>query len=114
MEFEIFIPLLVVVVPYLGALYRTAWLLPGERRRLGDARPIPDLFDPLTSYRWLPILFSEDTREFRPETRHAFALARIALALIPVAFLISVVLASNFATGEKLNEARQHSIRASG
>lgn len=110
MEDWVIVPPFVVAVPYLGALYRAAWLLPGERTRLGDARPVPNLLGPMNSYRWLGILFSEDTRAFRPQTRQAFTLARIALALFPVALFVSVTLAQISVSGEKSDQSTEHSI----
>ena len=90
-----FVPFAVAILIYWGATYWATRMLPNERRRLGDPRPVPDLLDPLTSHRWLPILLGEKTREFRPQARRAFTVARIALLLTPVAFFASIVLAAN-------------------
>lgn len=86
-----FIPSTGLILTYWGAAYRAARLLPNERQRLGDTRPVPELFDLLT-HRWLPILLSEKTSEFRPQARRAFTIARIALLLTPVAFFAGFVL----------------------
>ncbi len=41
-------PFVTAFLTYVGASYWASWLLPGERRRLGDTRPVPDLLNPLT------------------------------------------------------------------
>ena len=89
-------PFLTAFLTYVGASYWASRLLPGERRRLGDTRPVPDFLNPLTSHRWLPILLLEKTRGFRPLARRAFSISRIALFLTPVAFFVTMVLAANF------------------
>ena len=88
-------PFLTAFLTYVGASYWASRLLPGERRRLGDTRPVPDFLNPLTSHRWLPILLFEKTRGFRPLARRAFSTSRIALFLTPVAFFVTMVLAAN-------------------
>lgn len=89
--FPLFIgPLLV----YWGA---GAWLsrrLALERRRAGDPRPVPEMFDFQTSHRWGGILLGEDTRTYRPSVRRAFLIARIALGATLVGFFASMVVAS--------------------
>jgi hypothetical protein len=80
-----------------------AWLsgrLARDRRRVGDPRPVPALFDPMTSHRWGGILLTEKTGQYRRSVRRAFFIARIACVLIPVGFLITVTLMGRFSTGD--------------
>ncbi len=105
------VPFALAFLTYAGATYWASRLLARERRRLGDARPVPDLLDPLTSHRWLPILLWEETRAFRPPARRAFMVARIALLLTPVAFFLGMILATNFpSTSDGGNAGDQSSI----
>lgn len=96
----VFLPVVLAFLTYAGATYWASRLLPGERRRLGDTRPVPDLLDPLTSHRWMPILLGERTGGFRPPARRAFTVARVALFLTPVAFFASMALAANYPAAE--------------
>lgn len=95
------LPFVGAFITYAGATYWASRLLPSERRRLGDTRPVPDLLDPLASHRWLPILLWEKTRGFRPPARRAFAVARVALLLTPVAFFGGMAIAANFPEAEE-------------
>jgi hypothetical protein len=101
------IPFLAAILTYWGASYRAGRLLLGERRRLGDTRPVPDLLT-LVSHRWLPILLFEKTREFRPQARFAFTVARFALCLTPVAFFLFIIGLS--VTSDSPNESYQGSM----
>ncbi|WP_395945181.1 hypothetical protein [Brevundimonas sp.] len=69
--------------------------LPRERRRIGDTRPIPELFDPATSHRWLGIILEEKTADYSPSTRRAFGMARVSLCLIPLGFILAMAVANS-------------------
>jgi hypothetical protein len=103
----VFAPPFVVMVTHWATLFWAARLLPGERRRLGDPRPAPDLLDPLTSYRWWAILLSERTDRFRPQARLAFKITRISILMIPVALLVSLFLVANFPVAEAPSSGRE-------
>lgn len=83
---------------YWGACIWLSGRLERERRRAGDHRPVPSLFDPLTSHRWGGLILFEDARPYRPAVRTAFLIARWAMALIPVAFMVTMALASRLAS----------------
>lgn len=77
------------------ALVFAARFLAEERCRLGDHRPVPSLFNPLTSHQWLRVLIEERTSAFRQPARRAFSVARISLCLFPVGCLVALALAEN-------------------
>lgn len=92
MSVWLFLPVLGPMVVYWSAC---AWLsgrLPRERRRAGDPRPVPALFDPLTSHRWGGVILTEPTRAYRPAVRAGFLIARTALVLMPVGVIVTGVL----------------------
>lgn len=80
---------------YWCALVFAARFLPEERRRLGDHRPVPSLFNPLTSHQWLGVLIGERTSAFRQPARRAFFVARISFCLVPVGLVVALALAEN-------------------
>ena len=91
-----------VLVPVLTSWAACLWLagrLERERRRVGNPRPVPPLFDPLTSHRWGGIILFDDPRPYRPSVRTAFLIARTALALIPLGAIASVVVANRVLSG---------------
>lgn len=88
------------LAPFLTYWAACTWLsgrLERERRRAGDHRPVPSFFDPLTSHRWGGVILFEDARTYRRAVRTAFLIARSAMALIPVAFMVTMVLANRLA-----------------
>ena len=83
------------VIGYWLSTISAARLLPRQRRKAGDARPVPDLFDPMTSHRWLGVILTEKTAEFSRPAKRAFQIARLSLVLIPVGFISATVIASS-------------------
>ena len=80
------------MVAYWVLTIRVASLLPKQRRRVGDSRNVPELFNPMTSHLWTGIILTEKTSEFSPATKLAFRMARISLGLMPVGFILAMVL----------------------
>jgi hypothetical protein len=83
------------VVAYWLSIISAARRLPRQRRQIGDARPVPGLFDPATSHRWLGIILTEDTSQFSPRAKRAFWIAQLSVCLIPFGFILAMVIANN-------------------
>lgn len=56
---------------------------------------MPDLFDPMTSHRWMGVILTEKTSGFSGSTKRAFQIARVSLALVPIGFISAMVIASS-------------------
>ena len=95
----LFAPVFAPFFTYWAACIWLSGRLERARRRAGDPRPVPSLFDPLTSHRWGGIILFEDARPYRPPVRTAFLTARAALALLPLGVLATVVLANSWNGG---------------
>lgn len=76
-------------------LHIAARLLPKERLQNGDYRVVPDLYSPEASHRWLGILVGEKTDKYSLRLKRALTLARLAVVLLPFAFMASVALLGN-------------------
>lgn len=98
----------VMFAPVIAYWLSTIWaarLLPRQRRRIGDTRPVPDLFDPMTSHRWMGVILSEKTSSFSGPTKRAFQIARLSFALIPVGFMSAMVIASSVGSPDEPSAA---------
>lgn len=85
-------PFVLTFVAYWRGVHTAQRLLPKERRANGDNRVVPDLYSPETSHRWFGVIVSERTNSYSRRLRRALATARLAVVLLPFAFLASAAL----------------------
>lgn len=89
-------PFILAILAYWRGLHTAAKLLPKERLKHGDYRVVPDLYSPESSHRWFSIIMDEKTDNYSKRLKGALTLARVAVVLLPFAFLGSLTLLGSF------------------
>lgn len=92
-------PFVLAFLAYWRGLHTAARLLPKERLKHGDYRVVPDLYSPASSHRWFGIIVGEKTDNYSQRLKRALTLARLAVVLLPFAFMASMALLGNVRMG---------------
>lgn len=92
-------PFVLAVLAFWRGLHLAARLLPKERLKHGDYRVVPDLYSPESSHRWWGIIIGEKADNYSAKLKRALGMARLAVVLLPVAFLASMALLVNVRIG---------------
>jgi hypothetical protein len=93
------VPPILAGLAYWRGLHTAARLLPKERLKHGDYRVVPDLYSPESSHRWFGIIVGEKTGNYSQRLKRALTMARLAVALLPFAFMASIALLENVPIG---------------
>lgn len=92
-------PFVLAFLAYWRGLHTAARLLPKERLKHGDYCVVPDLYSPESSHRWFGIIVGEKTDNYSQRIKGALTLARLAVVLLPFAFMASMALLGNVKMG---------------